>query len=295
MPELNPYQRRIEEIVGRGNPLTQAALVQALTEFFGPIDESVLPPGATIISRSPDGLNIRYRDREGYEHNLTRNTDARNAGTFGDINDQSSRPPVLPATAEPGVGALFDRVVSDLTNRGGFAELPDDVRAELEAIQAASDAQLQQMFTQGQGQLVANLFGQGTNRSTLAGDAASRLLQGQGLVQQQSNADAAGRRLALQEFLSGQNANLFSNITGQNTQREIAGANVALGRDQLAQQQDQFMETLRFQREQADAQRGSFLRSLLSGAASAGLSFFGGGIPTAVGGILDAATSGRGR
>ena len=213
---------------------------QLLTRLYGALP---LPAGISesqIIFR--DGQTLEYRDNEGYVHRLERDLQG-GSPTLGSIRETSTnRPAILPSSTQqqqtdlssqllnqlaeqfaqpiqtPDIQNIMDRILgltTQLQLPPGLQALDPQTQAMLDTINAAQNAQLQQQFDTAQGKLIAQLFGQGVNQSSIGNQAAGQLLQQQGLVQQQANADAAARQLGLQQFLS----DLFR----QNQQTALSG------------------------------------------------------------------------
>lgn len=149
----------------------------------------------------------------------------------------------------------------------------------LATMKAAEDQALQEQFQRQSGTAVAQLVGQGVGASSIAGDILGQLLQRQGLVQNQAQGQQAQRQLGLQQFLTGQqgqqNQNLqgfIEQLLGLGTNRDISGAQVGLGQQQLGTQNEQFFRQMQEQIRQFDEQmrfqeRQSFLNNIFKGVA----------------------------
>lgn len=245
---------------------------EAVRQVLGEIT-TVLPQGARVISK---GLNfIEYQDAEGFTHRITRQGDA-NSPDFGRISDQTDRPGVLPITQQfPGLENTLNTAIGAVNRglTGQLATLTEEDRALLESIRTATLQQLNQRFTREGGELVTQLFGKGTNQSTLAGNALADLQQAQGFVQNEALSNLSQLDLGLRQFLTqlstGAGSDILGLITNQGTQREIAAGQLALGNrtldQQIADSARQFM--LDFEKFQA-SQRRSPLPGILSGIAS---------------------------
>lgn len=230
---LSPYQLAIQNAVGKGKGAVASAaqLGQIADQVFGP---APVPPGSRIISQ--DAARVRWIDPEGYEHTATRSLDGRdpNAGRWN--LTQTNRPNVLPNKAQEGVTQrLGEAAQQAFTSPLAFAQIDPDTLARLKAISDAEQAANAQTLEDQRGQLVAQLYGNRVNQSSIANDAAARFAQRYGLVQQQQQSDAANRELSLRQFLSqlgsernSQLANLYANLSGQGTQRSIAEGGLGL-------------------------------------------------------------------
>lgn len=198
-----------------------------------------------------------------------------------------------------------------LANRSGFVPIDPTTQALLDTLTANTRGQLNQQFDDQSGKLVADLYGRGINRSNLAGQEANRLLQGQGLVSAQTEADAANRALSVMQFLtqaeqgnlalageqytsgaqqaeSNRQGNLSfaMNLLNQALQRETQG--IALNQDQqrIDNNMSQFEQSYGLQRDQFEQQaaqqrranRLQMISSILGGALGIGTSLFSGGL-----------------
>ena len=306
---LNPFQRAVQKLAQsmglRGDDEQRVyatpEYTQLVGKFFGQID---LPAGITedqVTFRTP--FSLEYKDQYGYVHKLERNLDGRSP-QLGSVKEISTdRPAVLPiGKTNPGI----DQAMKLLTQRTSQAipeQLPtldEATQAELKAISQATDAQLSQMFEKSKGDLVAGLYGSGTNRSTLANDASARLLQEQGLVKSQSLSDAATRELSLRTGLRGQqiqlreqDINYLMGLLGQDTARAVPSAQLGVEQSQLGENSRQFDLQYQLEQEKMRQAQKSQLMNLLSGIASVGLS----AIPVVgpvVGSIFSKLTSGKG-
>ena len=262
---------------------------QLLDQLYGGLSDRV-PPGSQIVSDTPGKLT--YRDPEGYEHNIIRKPD-------GQFSETTNRPSVVPNAAQQSQQQFGQQIQDQLAKSLGqvnLAQLDPETAAQLQAISQAEQARNAQTGQDLEGQLVARLYGNNVNQSSIANEAAARFAQYQGLVNQQQQADAANRELTLRQYLTGaglqQNQNLaglYSTLTGQQSQRDIAGAGLDLNRQQLDEASRQFGATnylqqlqTEYARRQADAQNG-FLNKLLSGVSAAGA--LAGGAGTLLGAI----------
>lgn len=356
---LSPYQLAIQSAVGKGKGahtrITPELLGRIADSTFGP---APVPPGSQIISQ--DAATVRWIDPEGFEHVATRDLNGTNPNV-GQWDVRTNRPAVLPqsgasatlpnqlsegmggvanaqlanaralaegrlpAALDPGIAQYLDQITKISAGLAGpvqLAQLDPATRAGLDAQSAAEVAALNQQFEDARGQVVAGLYGNRVNQSSIANDAVARLLQQQGLVRQRQQADAALRAIQvqltmteeerarqaaaiagltnaagaqLQGFATTQGVSqsqvealnaLLRDLTGQQTQREIAGAQISLGRDELAERARG--TNLNFELGQQDADtrlaeqnsllnkflKGSQIVSNLAGAASGGLSAY---------------------
>ena len=280
--------KRVNELIIKNRLSADDAVRQVL----GPIDRAQIPPGSQIIN---EGLNgITFIDPQGYTHNLRRNGDA-NSPQFGSVEDVTDRPGVLPLSADPQMANLMkqltERAAAPTPNT--LPKLDESVMAELDAITKATDEQLNQFFERSQGSLVADLFGRGLDKSSLAADAAAKMTQEQGLVKTQAASDAASRSLGLKQALlqimmegRGQDINTLLGLTGNETQRATTSAGIAESAAGRKETGRQFDLNYLLEQEKINASKRSSLLQALTGIASAGLSFIPG-----VGPALSAATS----
>jgi hypothetical protein len=253
--ELTAEERQLEAMYDKidrpGNRITPQQFFQSpeyaqyLDGRYGSILDTV-PPGSQIISSTP--FKVEYRDAEGYTHVLTRKPDS-----SGQVTQTTSRPAILPNKEnEATMAALRARVEKGL-NAGpaGLAQLDPETAAALKAISDAERGRIDQGINDQQGQLIAQLYGNRVNQSSIANEAGARFAEGAGRVRQQQSADAASRELAIRnllttiaeqanQFQTGTAANLLGNLTGQGTQRDIAGAGIDLSKLQLGEQSRQF-------------------------------------------------------
>lgn len=317
--KLNEFQKAVEQLaLSMGLRGSAQQGVYSTPQYQNLVDSYYgafqVPPGAQVLSRTAS--QVEYVDPEGYTHRLTRDLDGRSP-TLGMIQEASNRPSILPSPTQQqetdlmsqllsqlsqqfqqpvsapdisGYQQKIDQLVQQLSQAPSLQSLDPQTMAALDAIKAVENAKLQQQFQQGQGNLIASLYGKGVNQSSIANQAAGLLLQNQGLVQQQTQSDQAQRQIALQQFLSqlqqgnrslaGQDllsaANLalqgytagqsaqqdrlsqviqqLNNLTGQRTQRDIAGGQIDLGQRQLDTQKEQFRFTLPLEYDQLRTQ-----------------------------------------
>lgn len=234
---LSPWQQFLSTKFGKSAP-NDVQLRAAADEFFGPIQ---IPPGSQIVRQ--DGGYAEWVDPEGYRHSAQRSLDGRDPNA-GKIADNTDRPNLLPQsqTATPeqnalttGVGGLSEAqlanlqalargetpaalnpgIQSDLDSinalatrlQGGVSlqNLDPQTQAALEAINNAERMRLQEQFQNQQGSAIADLYGNRTNQSSIAGQNLAQLQQAQGLVSAQQGADAATRQIGVQQFLGQQN------------------------------------------------------------------------------------------
>lgn len=294
---LSPYQRQLERLYDQidrpGNRITPQQFFkspefgQFVTQTFGGIP---VPPGANLISQTP--FEVVYRDAEGYEHKLTRDVSGGKEG--GQVTEQTSRPAVLPnQQQQTAVNTLQNSVIQGLTSAPTLQQLPPDVAAQLQAISDAEVARNQQAGQQTQSQILAQLFGNRVNQSSIATGAGAQFAQQQGLVNQQQQSDAAGRNLAIRQLLTqlGQQnaqvgAGLLGELSGQQNTRDIANAGFGLDAKKLEETIRQFnasntLEGLKVQnqQEQLDAANSPFSKFIQTLNAAAGLA---GGVGTGI-------------
>src|SRR5262249_18495672 len=105
----------------------------------------------------------------------------------------------------PGIQDYLDKIsgiAQQLSNPSGLVDLDPATKAALQQITQNTLGQLNQRFTQDQGTLLANLYGNRINQSSIANTAVGQLLQNQGLVQSQALSDAAQRELQTRQYLT---------------------------------------------------------------------------------------------
>jgi hypothetical protein len=262
---LSPYQLALQSVVGTGKGaganLTPDILGRVADQVFGPFP---IPPGSQIVFQGPD--RAEWIDPEGYRHSATRSLDGRDPNA-GRIQDNTNRPPILPAgqgqqdllgqlTGAQGIKSDIEAVrnlAARLQEPAVLAQLDPATKAALDLMTQNTLAQLTEQFKRDQGANVAQLFGNRVQSSSIATDALSRLLESQGRVTSGALAEGAARELGARQFITDtQRANLatalqgllggadlqsglIQNLTGQQTQRDIAGGNLNLGFADLAE------------------------------------------------------------
>lgn len=242
--QLSPEERQLEALYDKidrpGNRITPQQFFQTpeaarlLDSLYGALGDRI-PPGSQIISQTPG--KVTYRDAEGYEHNVIRKPD-------GQFTTTTNRPAIVPSETSRGqqdfAKQLQGLLQQSFNQAPTLAQLDPQTAQALAAISASETAANDQALGDLQGQLLARLFGQGVNRSSIATNAGARFAQQAGLVRQQQQADAANRELNLRNLLTtlqqqqrDSAANLYGNLTGQSNQRDIAGAGLELDRARL--------------------------------------------------------------
>jgi len=137
-----------------------------------------------------------------------------------------------PGTINPDFQNTLKTIQGQLAAQPNLATLDPAAQQALAQITAGNQEKFNLQQTNLKQDLLNNLFGAGTERSTIALDQGGRLAYGQGALQSQLLADAAQRELGLRGDVSNralQNLNLQAGVTGQ-------GGNLALGEQQLLQQ-----------------------------------------------------------
>lgn len=208
-------QKAISKQVGKKDyQITPDEYNKAVVEFFGEIP--VPSDAKQVISQSP--TELIYVDSKGIQKRIFRNTDSNLGAETGRLETQLQSSPLDPsftdalsnaATArlsqtqndQRWLDALFNNATR-LTNPAALSSIDPATEARLNEIKAATDAKLNQQFNDEAGQLVAQLFGKGVNRSSVAATQAGRVSQAHGLVQAQAESDAAQRELQIRQFLS---------------------------------------------------------------------------------------------
>lgn len=324
MPQLTAWQEFLSKrFPGSGNAPSIDELNQAAQEFFGNIP---LPTGvdeSSVVTRT--GGYVDYKDQDGFVHRITRELDGRSplVGTVRmDLSPTgTNRPASVPIPGEQQaahdlLGTLTQKfagpntnmdywmgVLKDFTNKLGqqatLGQLDPAAQAALATINANEQAQLRQQFQQDQGHLVAQLFGTGTNRSSMAGQQAGQMLQQQGLVTSQQQANAAQRELAIRQFLAqlgqgnlalgSQNAlggaqtgiqdqnslaNFVSDLFKNSVNRDAINAQDKLGNAQLAETQRQYNNNqqqayVQFQEQMRQLERQNTINNIFRGVSTA--------------------------
>lgn len=253
--QLTPQEQQLEAMYDRidrpGHRITPQEFfkspdyAQFLDSQYGPIADKV-PPGSQIISQN--SFKVEYRDADGYTHVLTRKPDS-----SGQVTENTDRPAIpINKAQQQFTQELQGRVQQGLQAAPlTLAELDPQTAAALEAIskaeQGANDQQLQEL----QQQLIARLYGNRVNQSSIANEAGARFAEGAGRVRQQQQSDAAQRTLGLRQLLTSLTqqdrqqqtstaANLLASLTGQGTQRDIASAGLGLDKERLNESARQF-------------------------------------------------------
>ena len=288
---LSAYQKAIQDVVGKGKGaganLTSDMAGRIADQIFGP---APVPPGSRIISQ--DAANVHWIDAEGYEHVATRSLDGRDPGA-GVWRINTNRPNVLPNVQQQSfLQQLQQRVQQGLTENPTLAQLDPQTAAALQAISQAEQTANAQALADQQGQLVAQLYGNRVNQSSIANDAGARFAQYAGLVRQQQQSDSANRELAIRNLLTtlhqqqtDTGAGLYSSLSGQDLQRALGEAGVNLDYAKLAEQARQANQGFELGQQQADAQlaqQRSALNKILQGLQ------VGTGLASAIGGGLSA-------
>jgi len=287
--DLTPAEKQLETLYDRldvpGRRIAPADFFklpeygQWLATNYGDLSNQI-PPGSQIINQTP--FKIEFKDAEGYTHTLTRA--GAEAASSGAINRQTNRPAVLPNTAQQDfINSGLQRLQAALSNPVTLAQLPPEVQQQLDAISANERARNAQEQQTAQGDLLARLYGNNVQQSSIANEGAARFAQLAGLVNQQQQSDAAARQLGVQQYLTGlgqqQNqdlASLLANLSGQANQRDIANAGFDLNQQQLAENARQFNASdylnqlgYSLQKRQLDQQGGLF-NNILKGIGAAG-------------------------
>src|SRR5262245_56905266 len=287
---LSPYQLAIQNAVGQGKGaganLTSDMAGRIADQVFGP---APITPGSRIISQ--DAANVHWIDPEGYEHTATRSLDGRDPSA-GQWRINTNRPNVLPASQQSILSALQQRVQQGLTENPTLQQLDPQTAAALAALSQAEQTANAQALADRQGQLVAQLYGNRVNQSSIANDAGARFAQYAGLVGQQQQSDAANRELAIRNLLTtlrqqqtDTGAGLYSALSGQDLQRALGEAGINLDYAKLAEGARQANQGFELGQQNADAQlaqQRSVLNKILQGLQ------VGTGLANAVGGGLSA-------
>jgi hypothetical protein len=196
-----------------------------------------------------------------------------------------------PKAFDPGIQGDLDQInalAGQLQQGPTLQNLDPQTAAALKAISDAEQMRLREQFDQQQGTAIAQLYGNRVNQSSIAGQNIGQLQQAQGLVSAQQGADAATRQLTVQQFLAQQqqqqrelalqallggtgaklegfnatNAvaqsqsnsllDLLKELSGQQTQRDIATAQIGLGDRELSERARQANQGFELGQQDAD-------------------------------------------
>lgn len=216
---------------------------QWLDRNFGTLIDQA-PPGSQIIRQDP--FKLEYRDAEGYTHTLTRG--AGSGAELGQVTRQTNRPNILPNQRQNEMlDFLQQRVRQGLTGAPTLADLDPETAAQLRAITEARRAEINKQIEDERGRLVARLYGNRVNQSSIADEAGARFAEGAGRLQQQEAGDNAQRLLALRQYLTDairqqgeQAGSLYANLSGQSNQRDIAAGGLDVELRRLIEASRQF-------------------------------------------------------
>jgi len=148
------------------------------------------------------------------------------------LKEYSATSGANPGTINPDFQNTLKAIQGQIAGQGNLATLDPAAQQALAAITQGNQSKFDLNQTNLKQDLLNNLFGAGTERSTIALDQGGRLAYGQGALQSQLLADAAQRELGLRSDVSNrnlQNLQLQAGVTGQ-------GADIALGEQGLLQQ-----------------------------------------------------------
>lgn len=249
-PEQYELEKLYDQIDTRGHRITPDIFFKSpeyarwLDTRYGDLMSQV-PPGSQIVNSTP--FKLEYKDAEGYTHTLTR---AGAEAASGQLSKQTDRPNILPNKGQQDFISQLQSRLQQSLDPTKLAELPPEVAQQLQAISDAEKARNAQAAEDTRGQLVAQLYGNRVNQSSIANDAAARFAQQLGLVNQQQSSDAAARALGVRQYLTNaglqQNqdlASLLANLSGQQNQRDIAGAGLGLDQQKLDEAMKEFNKT----------------------------------------------------
>jgi hypothetical protein len=286
---LTPEQYELEKLYDRidteGHRITPDIFFKSpeyanwLNTRYGDL-RSMVPPGSQIVNSTP--FKIEFKDADGYTHAVTR---AGADAASGQFQNQTDRPPILPNKGQQDFIAQLQSRLQQSLDPTKLAELPPEVAAQLQAISDAEKGRIAQQGEDERGKLISQLYGNRVNQSSIANDAAARFAQMLGLVQQQQSSDAAARNLGVRQYLTNaglqQNQDLsalLANLSGQQNQRDIAGAGLGLDQQRLDEMIREFNKSyglqqvgLELNKQQLDQQNSPFNKFLKTLNASAGL------------------------
>jgi hypothetical protein len=353
---LSAWQQFLsQKFPGKNASFTPDQLAAAADEFFGTIP---IPPGAQVISRS--GAGVEYVDADGYRHILRRELDGRSPNA-GQVTTNTDRPNIAqtpaqtsgllnsltggargvvdqqfanalaqargerPAAFDPGIQGYLDQITAlagQLQARPELAALDPETAAALAAINERDRLALSEQFDTESARNIAQLFGNRTQQSSIATNAVGQMLQKQGLVSAQQQAEAAQRELMLRQFLTGQqqqqrelalqgllggagaqlqgfqastgaaqnstNAllDLLTALSGQQMQRDISSAQIGLGDRELEERRRQANLGFELDQQEADrrlAESNSLFNKIMQGLQVGGS--LAGGIGGLIGGL----------
>src|SRR5262245_47207556 len=167
-----------------------------MDSLYGGLTDRI-PPGSQIVSQTPG--KVTYKDAEGYEHNIIRKPD-------GQFTETTNRPAIVPNAATQGqqdFAKQLQQMLSQSFNQpASLAQLDPETAASLRSISQAEQTANDQALNDLKGQLVAQLYGNRVNQSSIANEAGARFAQQAGLVRQQQQADAANREIAIRNLLT---------------------------------------------------------------------------------------------
>ena len=285
---LNPFQQQISDLARRlglrGSAEQQVyqrpEYQQLVNQFFGNIP---LPAGIDpSMVTSQSGSSLEYTDPQGYIHQLIRELSGVSP-RLGEVREASTnRPAVLPlgGQQQEQITNLSQQLNTIFSNPVALSQLDPATLQLLATMKQAEDQALQEQFDREIGTVIAQLTGQGVGASSIASDTLARAKQSQGLVKSQAQGQQAQRQLGVQQFLTGQqgqqNINMqqfLQQLLGLGTQRDISGAQIGLGKEQLTSQNDQFFRGLQEQMRQFDEQmrmqeRQNLLNNIFKGIAT---------------------------
>jgi len=315
-------QKQLAAQYGRKDRIITNQEIEALAEeFFGKLEA---PAGAEILKQTP--IELIYRTADGKEYRQFRNLNPNLGGSIGKVDTTLlNGGPAIGSQSAAGEGDLaaqltkqlqelyasqgftprsldeINALAAELQKPISFGVLDPQTEQYLNAIDASARQAQAQKSNDLQQQLIAQLFGSGVNRSTVAGNAAARFAQEQGLVDAELSSQDAQRRLAVNQFLTqstqqnralalnallegsgleqnavNQGQNLMMQLLNQALQRELAAKQFDLSEREFAFSQDQALANNALARDQFEwqaqqarkAQRAALVKSILGGAAS---------------------------
>jgi hypothetical protein len=290
---LSQYQKELQKL----GPNATAEQKRALNlKFFGDIDRSQIPGDAQIIEDVPGEL-VRYKDKDGFVHTLQRQFDATKAD-LGKVNETTNRPGVV---TPPEATNLQNQLLTSLAGRlQNPYDLDPGLNQAVQDINSAEQTQLDQQFSEGADRLVASLYGRGINKSSLANDASARFLQDQGLVRAQALANEGSRLLQARGIGQQQQSldqTLALSLLGQGSQNQATSGQLSLQKQQLDQAMQQFLETLKLERDKYEqSQKTSLFDQITKGLGAAisiaGAPFTGGASLAGLGGLFKGSSTG---
>lgn len=162
-------------------------------------------------------------------------------------------PSIPPPTTSPFIGTLSN-ILKQFQTAQPFQQLSPEIANLLGASKTAAVAQFEDTRANALDQQLASLFGNGVERSTIAGDAAGRLSTQLAAARAQIEADAANRQLAAMQYAGG------FGLQSLGQQAGIAGQGAQLDQNQYSQMINALLGQGSLQNQQYGIQSGNVLQ-----------------------------------